>query len=465
MKDHYDLLVLGSGTVGQRAAYAAADAGRSVAIVETREPGGTCANRGCDAKKPLVNAARAADSARRLAPHGLPDAAGLTVDWPAVMRFKDTFTDPIPDRTRSDLKDAGIDLIETGGVSPRFVDEETVQVTPKDGTERSIKAEQFFIAVGLQPKPLDMPGAELMVTSDEFLELRDLPGRVIFVGGGYISMEFAHAAARAGVRCTVLEKRGCPLKRLEPDMVQVLLRATREAGIEVVCDQCVSRVVREGDEYVVRCDETGDEFRGDMVVHGAGRVPSVGEMGLDAANIAWDEKKGIAVDRYLRSTSHPRVWAGGDVANQRAQPGQFTPVAGVDGKAIAHNLFHPDALIEPEYGPIAYAVFTTPPLAQVGLTAEGAREAGHTTRVYQGDHSKYKHMRELAAGYGSYKIVVDEASRAILGAAVVGDGADEMINLFSVAMAGGLTADALKKVLFAYPTHGSMIGSMLKENG
>ncbi len=460
----YDLIVLGSGTVGQKAAYAAADAGRRVAVIETREPGGVCANRGCDAKKPYVNAARGVEAVRRLGPHGITGHEAIRVDWSAIHRFKQSFTDPIPGRTRDDLHNAGIDLIETAGVSPRFLDEQAVEVAPGGGDRTTLKGEQFVIAVGLQPRPLDLPGAELMTTSDEFLVLEDLPPRVVFVGGGYISMEFAHAAARAGVQCTVVEKRGCPLKRLDSDMVQVLLRATRDAGIAVECDACVTRVERSGDDLVVRCDESGNEYRGDLIVHGAGRTPNVLEMNLDAAQIDWDDQKGVQVDRHLRSVSNPRVWAGGDVAWTPQSAGQFTPVAGVDGKTIAHNLLHRDNPREPDYGPIAYAVFTTPPLAQVGLTAAQAREAGHTTRVYQGDHSQYKVLRELAASYGGFKLVVEGDSRKLLGAAIVGEGSDEIINIFALAIAVGMTVDALKKVLFAYPTHASMIGSMLWES-
>lgn len=475
----FGLVVLGSGTVGQGPAYEAAKAGWRVAVVECGPPGGTCATRGCDAKKPFVNAAAAVAAARRLAGKGVGmgtvegEIPGAGVHWRAAHAFKRTFTDPIPDRTRADLRKAGIELVEG---EPRFVERSVVEVALHGGGTRLLRGDRFLIATGLKPRPLDIEGADLVCSSDEFLELETLPPRVLFVGGGYISMEFAHAAARvggAGVTCTVVERGGCPLRAFDSDLVHRLMAASEAAGVHIQCDQCVTRVERSDDDtFVAVCEDTGKRFEADLVVHGAGRVPSIDGLFLDVAGVEHDMKRGVVVDRTLRSVSREDVWAGGDVAAVQfpddgeggdpleGNPGQFTPIASRDAKALRGNIVRGESN-RPDYRAMPSVCFTLPSLAGVGLSPDAARKAGFDVEEKRGDMSGWKYYRELGVEHAGFHTVTDRASGRLLGAAMLSPEAAVTINIFAFAIRQGMTVTDLKATLFAYPTEASGIGSML----
>ncbi|MFG0319142.1 MAG: FAD-dependent oxidoreductase, partial [Planctomycetota bacterium JB042] len=188
-KDEFDVVVIGSGATGQSVAYAAREDGMSVAIVEARTLGGTCPNRGCDAKKVYVNAAEAFEATVRLAGKGLR-TNDLSIRWDELLRTKRSFTDPIHDGTADRLRDAGIEAVLGRA---RFVDPHALDV---DG--RRLRGDRIVVATGSRPAPVEFPGGERMIDSDAFLELEALPRRVVFVGGGFVSFEFAHVAARAG---------------------------------------------------------------------------------------------------------------------------------------------------------------------------------------------------------------------------------------------------------------------------
>jgi glutathione reductase (NADPH) len=451
----YDLIVLGSGTAGQIPAYGCAEEGWSVAVIDPRPPGGTCANRGCDAKKPYTNAAEICTAAHALAGKGLtPQPA---IDWPAVKRFKAGFTDPIPGRTERDLREAGIDFYNR---SPRFVDEQTLVLD--DGT--SLRGKHFVIATGLKPRPLPIQGAQLLTTSDQFLQLQTLPRRVLFVGGGYISMEFAHAALRAGCAVTVLEKFGCPLNHADHDLAMAAGEASRDAGIAIHCNACVECIERRGEFFRVTCSDPDVSFEADLVVHGAGRVPNLDTLDLDAAHVA-STGKGVTVSAHLQSTTNPRVYAAGDVSNS---PGlELTPISGAEGKLVRDNLLRGNTrTVEQALGPAtATVVFMIPPLAEVGLTEHQAREQvdAQDLAIAKGNASSWKLFRAQGRDRAAYKTIVQRSTGRLLGAHLLMPGAEELINLFVLAMTSGLTVRELRQPFYAYPTLGSHLSSMLPE--
>ena len=445
---HFDLIVFGTGGAGQVVAYGCREAGWSVAAIDCREPGGTCANRGCDAKKPLVNAAAAVQAGQRLTGRGVD--RGTRIDWRDLIRFKRSFTDPIPDRTRQDLTDAGIELIEGQG---RFVDARTVAV---EG--RRMSADHFVIATGMKPRPLEMPGADRVLTSDDFLNLEALPRRIAFIGAGYISFEFAHAAARAGAHCTLLEQNPRPLQAFDAGLVERLMQASEEAGIRIVCNSCVTCLEQSDDGLTACCEPSGTRYDADLLVHGAGRVPSLDALDLAAAGIEHDSH-GVVVDPHLRSVSHAAVFAAGDCASSGLP--QLTPVADLEGDLVRHNLLHPQHQRPLDRGPVPAVVFTEPPLAMVGLTEAQARKQGAAVEVREADGAKWKVYREMGVAHAASKVVLEKETGKILGAHLLGPHAEEVINLFALAMRQRLTAEALRRVPWAYPTVTSYLPRML----
>ena len=205
----YDLVVVGTGTASG-AASRCRGAGWTVAVIDSRPVGGTCALRGCRPKKLLVSAGEAVHTPRDMAGRGILDA-GLRIDWPALMRFKRSETDPLPAAFTDGYAKAGIDVIKGRA---RFVGPATLAVNGDRVTGRHV-----LIASGARPAPLGVPGEELVASSDRFLDLDTLPSRIVFIGGGFISFEFAHLAARAGADVTILHRGAHPLEGFDPDLV------------------------------------------------------------------------------------------------------------------------------------------------------------------------------------------------------------------------------------------------------
>ena len=209
----YDLIVIGSGTAAQVAVGRVRAAGWSVAVIDHRPFGGTCALRGCDPKRMLVSGEEAIDAARRMARHGVDGT--LAIDWPDLMAFKRTFTDPIPAKQEQRYTELGVDAFH--GLA-RFAGPDAIEV---DG--RAFQARHVLIATGARPVPLGIPGEELVSTSDDFLELPALPRRIALIGGGYVAAEFSHLAARAGAEVTILQRAPRLLPNFDPDLVGWLM--------------------------------------------------------------------------------------------------------------------------------------------------------------------------------------------------------------------------------------------------
>lgn len=234
MPNNYDLVVVGTGARGSPAAFKCVNAGWNVAVVDARPYGGTCALRGCDPKKVLVGGAQPVDWSRRMRGHGV--TGDVSIRWSDLMAFKRTFTDPVPEQRRKSFEKAGIDTYHGRA---RFVDEDTLAVG-----EEHLRARHVLLANGAKPAPLPFEGADLLTTSTDFLELDELPDRLVFVGGGFISMEFAHIALRAGAQVTIIEFLKRPLGGFDPDLVDRLVDATRELGADIRLGTKVNRIER-----------------------------------------------------------------------------------------------------------------------------------------------------------------------------------------------------------------------------
>jgi glutathione reductase (NADPH) len=448
MERGFDLVVVGTG-ITSGVASRCREAGWTVAVVDSRPFGGTCALRGCVPKKILVGAAEAVSAARDMADKGVP-VQNLTLDWPALMRFKRSLVDPTPERTEQAWAKIGIEQFHGRA---RFVGPTTLAV----GNDR-LTGRRVLIAAGAMPAPLRFPGAERLATSEDFLNLDRLPRRILFVGGGYIAFEFAHVAARAGAEVTILHRGPRPLESFDADLVGLLLRRTRELGIHVELETEVVAVEESTAGVAVRGRQAGVErrFEAELAVHAAGRIPEIDDLDLAAAGVARD-KRGVTVNDYLQSVSNPDVYAGGDAA---ASGPPLTPKADHDAGVLATNLLEGNRR-RVNYDGIASAVFTIPPLASAGLLESAARTAGLKFRTNWQETSGWFNTLRVGEKVSGFKVLTEEGTGRILGAHLIGPNAAEVINLFATAIRLRIPAEDLKQVIFAYPTSGSDIRFML----
>ncbi len=434
----YDLIVLGTGGAGYKAAIKCKEAGWTVAVVNEGLFGGTCSVRGCIPKKVLAGAAEIANINRRLGEVGIVTKQPV-MSWGGLIKFKRTFTDPVPESTEKALRDAGIDVFIG---SPRFIGDLQIEV---DGQQ--LQAKKVHIAVGAKPAKLPIAGFEHFITSDDFLELDELPKRVLFVGGGYISFEFAHVAASFGADVTILHSDDHPLPIFDQDVVHNLLEVSKEAGIEIELQAEVKAIRKENDGFAV-VSADGRSFEADVVIHGVGRPPAVAELNLESTGVDYDKHRGILVDEYLRSTSNPHVYAAGDAA---ADGPPLSPVAGVQGDIVAENLLGGKHK-QPSYLSTPSVIFTTPGVAKVGYLEDEARQKNIKFDTTTQDLTSWFDAKRLNLKHTMSKVLVEKKTGKIIGAHLIANHAEDLINIFSLAIELGLTAEQLKTPISAFPT-------------
>jgi glutathione reductase (NADPH) len=447
----YDVVVVGAGSGGQTAAYTLCEYGLKVAVVENSPtPGGICALAGCQAKKYFYEATETVARSRHMMGKGIVQPA--EADWAAVLARKNAFTDPIPAGTRTGLKGSGIDFIEG---TAAFQDPDTLVASGQ-----SLKARFFILATGARPMPLTFPGADQLETSTAFLARGHLPPRVVFVGGGFISFEFAHFAARLGpaASTTILEVAPRPLGPFDSEMVDALVEASRSEGINIHTDVKIEAVAKNGSEWVVKT--TGDDFEADLVVHGAGRVAAIDDLNLGSGGVLFTQR-GITVDAEMR-TSNPRVFAVGDCAATL----QLARVADYEGYVATKNIL---AAVEGggrarlDYRNVPTVLFTYPQYAMVGATEDALKVGG--VRYYKNSDKNigWPTYKRVGLSHAAFKVLVD-ADNHLLGAHIVSDNASGLINTFKQAMIDGRTVEELfwDNVMSPYPSRESDIIYMLK---
>lgn len=451
MKKNYDLVVIGTGTAGSSIAQSCKKAGWSVAIIESRTYGGTCSQRGCDPKKVLVEAAEWMDWKDRMEGKGL--AGDARIDWKELMAFKQTFTEPVPENTEKHFKELGIDCYHGHA---KFRSETVIGVG-----EEVLVGKKIVIATGAQPVELGLKGEEFMVHSDDFLELEEMPKKILFAGGGYISMEFAHLAARAGAEVEVIHGGERPLEQFDPDLVDLLVTRSQEVGMKIHLNTRVESIEKNGKTYTVTADKDGAKqtFTGDLVVHGLGRAPA---LDIDPAigNVHLGEKGGVHVNEFLQSVSNPDVYAAGDAAETSAPP--LTPISSRDSDAVIQNLLYGNNT-PIDYPVVPSVAFTVPKIGSVGMTEEEARKSDRKTSVTYREITEWFTFKQTNEQAAAFKLITDAEREVVLGAHILGGNADDLINHFSTAIRLELTFEDMKKTIFAYPTAASDIGSMLNE--
>lgn len=448
--DEYDLIVIGAGMAGVAAANKCGAAGWRVAIVDALPYGGTCALRGCDPKKILRRGAEIVDAARLMDGKGI-DHSGLKINWSDLMVHKRGFTDPVPDKMEKGLTGNGVETLHGAA---RFTGANTLEV---DG--QPYQSKRFLVAAGAIPRPVSFTGANLMIDSTNFLNLGTLPKRILFVGGGFVSFEFAHIAARAGAEPIIIDRGARPLSAFDPDLVEMLIARSAAVGVDLRRETEIVSITASDAGFAVEV-KTGDQtttIETDLVVHGAGRIAALADLNLEAAGVSYGDK-GIIVAPHLQSTTNDAVFAAGDSADTKGMP--LTPVAVIEGKVAASNMLKEQKIV-PDYPGIPTAVFTVPELARVGMLEAEAKDAGHDVDVRFTDTGGWYSNYRIGETSAAVKVLVDKSNGKILGAHLFGPEYGELINFFGLAIKMGLTAKQLKSMTAVYPSVGSDLGSLL----
>jgi glutathione reductase (NADPH) len=449
--EEYDVFVIGTGTAGKSVVTDCAKAGWKVAIADNREYGGTCPNRGCDPKKVIVGLTEIMERSQNMIGLGITKMPEFS--WQDLQKFKLKFTDAIPFATERDLKALDIKLYHQ---SPKFLDKNTLSVEGK-----TVIAKKIVVATGNKPMPLPVVGAELILTSEDFLDLENLPESAIFIGAGYIGMEFAHVAARLGVEVTVMDFEDRPLSNFDEDMVAHLTKVSEEIGIKFIFNAKVKEVEKLRKYHRVTAETNeGEEIsaKAELVFNTAGRVPSIDELELEKGKVAFS-KKGITVNQHLQNSTNEDVYACGDVANSEGLP--LTPLSSQEARVVAANLLGKYEKTEAKYPPQPSVVFTLPKVASVGLSEKEARDKGYEVVVEQKSVPEWFNSKHIAAKVYAYKTIIDKETGLILGAHLIGPEAGEIINMFVMAICGELSNKDLKSMIFAYPTWGNDIKGMI----
>ncbi|WP_243360360.1 dihydrolipoyl dehydrogenase family protein [Fundidesulfovibrio terrae] len=446
MSQRFDVLVIGSGAAGGACARILKAEGLDVAIAEGGPFGGTCALRGCEPKKVLAETAHAVARVREMAQaNGV--RGDLSIHWPTLAARKQFYVDRVPPWSEDNYQSLGITLLRGRA---RFTGSNTMLVG-----DTPVEAARIVLATGSKPQPLSFPGAKLLAVSDDFLNLKELPPRIAFIGGGYISMEFAHIAAIAGATVTMAVRGDRCLKRFEPDLVSQLCAATASLGVEVLYHSPPHSLEKTESGFVLRVGALGEHaVEADMVFHGAGRVPDLDGLDPAAAGIAVEDGK-LTLDSFLKTTN-PAVYAAGDAAWRY----QLTPTAVMEGRAVAANILHGDH-VSPDYAYVPSATFTHPTLAGVGLTEEQAKSAGLAYEVKAKTGLSWSELTRLGIRHSGYKVILEPGGGKLLGLFYMGEDAEEVVNLAALCMRQGLTVSQIMDMVWAYPSFGYTLRYML----
>ncbi len=431
----YDLFVIGGGSAGVRCARIAAGHGARVGIAEERFWGGTCVNIGCVPKKLLVQAGE----------YGLwaDDAAGFgwdiqrgAHDWPALIAAKDREINRLNGAYRMLLKTAGAAIHDARAT---LLDAHTIALG-----EQRVTAERIVIAVGGHPVRPDIPGAEFSIVSDDAFYLPAMPRRVVLVGGGYIAVEFAGIFAALGADVNLVYRQKLPLRGFDHDLSEALAESLDQFGITQHPSTMPVRIDADGEARVVTLSD-GTALGCDLVFFAVGRHPATGGLGLAAAGVEVNRTGAIVVDAAMR-TSVPNIYAIGDVTDRL----NLTPVATAEGHALADTLFGGRARTVSLQN-VPTAVFSTPPIATVGLTEAQAAERGPAD-IYVTRFTPMRHNLTGRPRRTLMKLVVDQASQRVLGVHMLGEDAPEIMQGIAIAIACGATKQDFDRTIGIHPT-------------
>ena len=433
----FDLFVLGAGSGGVRASRIAASLGARVAVAEAYRAGGTCVIRGCVPKKLMVYAAHFHEDFEDARGYGWTVPAA-TFSWSALIEAKNREIARLEGIYEKLLSNAGVTLLRGRAT---LADAHTVEM---DG--KRITAKHILVATGGWPVKPNIPGAELGITSNEAFELKEMPKRVVMVGGGYIAVEFAGIFRGLGAEVT-LSYRSEEILRGFDDDVRKHLRGELEAkGIKVLLGHQVAAIERDGAALLVRSGKGAPDIACDAVMFATGRSPNTASLGLESAGVKLDDGGAVAVDQFSR-TSVDHIYAVGDVTDRI----QLTPVAIREGQAVAQTLFGPRP-VSVAHNNVPSAVFSQPPIGTVGDTEAQAIAKYGQVEVYQSTFRAMKHTLSGRNEKSYMKLLVEPKSQKVVGAHMVGADAPEIIQGIGIAVVAGLTKQQFDETVGIHPT-------------
>jgi glutathione reductase (NADPH) len=435
----YDLFVIGAGSGGVRAARLAAAGGARVGVAEEYRPGGTCVVRGCIPKKFMVYASEFSQSFKTA--RGFGWSVGDTAfDWQRFLAAKDIEISRLSGIYTANLENAGAELMLdraelTGANEIRLLKQ-----------DRLVTAERILIATGGHPTlPMDLPGVEHAISSNEAFHLDALPRRVVVVGGGYIAVEFAGIFNGLGVETTLLYRGPNILRGFDNDVRVHLEGELERRGIKVVLGCQHTRLEKTPAGLISHLDD-GHTLESDVVMFATGRAPNTRGLGLETAGVALAPNGAVVVDEYSR-TNVANIWAVGDVTDRI----NLTPVAIREAAAFVETVFN-DNPQSFDHAHVASAVFSQPPIGTVGLTEAQARHGGRQVDIYKSVFRPMKGTFYGAEERSLMKLVVDQASGVILGCHVVGLDGPEIIQMAAIAIKMGVTKRQWDATCAVHPT-------------
>ena len=434
----YDLVVIGAGSGGVRAARMAATYGAKVAVVEEYRVGGTCVIRGCVPKKLLVYASRFSDQFDVASSFGWHVDASF--DWPTLIRNKDKEIARLEAAYVAALEKPGVEIIRDRAV---LAGANTVRLV---NGGRELHTRYVLVATGGHPFKPDIPGRELGITSNEAFDLKALPRTILIEGGGYVAVEFATIFAGLGVDTTLCYRGECILRGFDDDLRKGLQIGLEERGVRFIYQTNVLGLSREGDEVVARFSD-GVEAPFGQVMFATGRSGNVDGLGLEEAGVELTAHRHIAVDEYSR-TSNRTIYAVGDVTGRAA----LTPVAIRDGAAFAETVFNNNP-VAVNHSLIGTAVFAEPELGTIGLTETEAATHGDID-VYVTRFRPMINTLSTRTERMMLKLITEHGGGRVLGVHILGPGAAEMIQMVAIAMGMGATKVDFDRTWAMHPTAG-----------
>jgi glutathione reductase (NADPH) len=445
-----DLFVIGGGSGGVRAARIAAEHGARVAIAEESRFGGTCVIRGCVPKKLLVYAGRFRDEFEYSRGFGW-NFTEAHFDWKTFKARSDGEVARLESAYRSTLEKSGVALIDERAVieAPN-----TIKLVKSN---RHVTAKHILVATGSRPVAGVFPGSEHLLTSDDVFNLDKMPDRLLLVGGGYISVEFASIFAHLGAKTTIAYRAPHLLRGFDMDVVEHVEAQFRGRGIDLRPGVTIERIERSDSGYFRALLTNREVIVADAIVSATGRMPNTTELGLEDVGVEMDSVGAILVDHENRTTV-PSIFAVGDVLNQS----NLTPVAIRAGHAFSDKLFA-NIGNGGQAGPIATAVFTTPEIGTVGLSEQAARVAYDNVRIFRSEFTPMKASFSTKRNRTLMKLVVDGVSDKVLGVHVVGADAGEIIQMAGVALTMGATKADFDSTVAVHPTVSEELVTMRRE--
>ncbi|MDZ3826371.1 glutathione-disulfide reductase [Pseudomonas monsensis] len=434
----FDLYVIGAGSGGVRAARFAAGFGAKVAVAESRYLGGTCVNVGCVPKKLLVYGAHFAEDFEQSSGFGW-SLGEANFDWATLIANKDREINRLNGIYRNLLVNSGVTLHEAHA---KIVGPHEVEVNGERFTAKNI-----LIATGGWPQIPQIPGHEHAISSNQAFFLKELPKRVLVVGGGYIAVEFAGIFHGLGANTTLLYRGDLFLRGFDGSVRKHLQEELTKRGMDLQFNADIARIDKQADGSLKATLKDGRVLEADCVFYATGRRPMLDNLGLENTDVQLNDKGFIEVDEQYQ-TSEPSILALGDVIGRV----QLTPVALAEGMAVARRLFKPEQYRPVDYKMIPTAVFSLPNIGTVGLTEEEAREAGHDAVIYESRFRPMKLTLTECQEKTLMKLVVDGKTDKVLGCHMVGPDAGEIVQGLAIALKAGATKRDFDDTIGVHPT-------------